>query len=168
MLVLFLFSVVRGRSTKSTRGQPVGRVDAVARIQQMYSRIDGTTLLQIPPFLVHSTTEHSDYFIFLCCLVAWQAGSLNITTTDETTTWRGYNPYKRKYEMLEKSYRSCMVNSWNKFCFTGKCCLVLSVDLYLHQLLFVSFFAWTSCVCPKQHSGDAAVLSGRLSDNIHS
>lgn len=46
-------------------------------------------------------------------------GSLNITTTDEHTTWRGYNPYKRKYEDLSKSYRSSMINSWNKFCFTG-------------------------------------------------
>ncbi|CAB1112410.1 unnamed protein product [Ectocarpus sp. CCAP 1310/34] len=46
-------------------------------------------------------------------------GSMNITTTDESTTWRGYNPYKRKYETLSKSYRSSMVNTWNKFCFTG-------------------------------------------------
>lgn len=46
-------------------------------------------------------------------------GSMNITTTDESTSWRGYNPYKRKYETLTKSYRSSMVNTWNKFCFTG-------------------------------------------------
>lgn len=45
---------------------------------------------------------------------------MNITTTDETTEWRGYNPYKRKYETLSKSYRSSMVNTWNKFCFTGE------------------------------------------------
>ncbi|CAM9159554.1 unnamed protein product, partial [Scytosiphon promiscuus] len=46
-------------------------------------------------------------------------GNLNITTTDESTTWRGYNPYKREYETLSKSYRSSMLNTWNKFCFTG-------------------------------------------------
>jgi beta-glucanase (GH16 family) len=46
-------------------------------------------------------------------------GYLNITTTDEKTTWRGYNPYKRKYETLKKEFKSAMVSSWNKFCFTG-------------------------------------------------
>ncbi|CAM9834883.1 unnamed protein product, partial [Choristocarpus tenellus] len=46
-------------------------------------------------------------------------GNLNITTTKEKTQWRGYNPYKKKYETLEKYYRSSMVNTWNKFCFTG-------------------------------------------------
>lgn len=49
------------------------------------------------------------------------AGRLNITTTNESTKWRGYNPYKRKYETLEKYYRSSMLNTWNKFCFTGEC-----------------------------------------------
>lgn len=48
------------------------------------------------------------------------AGRLNITTTDESTRWRGYNPYKRKYETLEKFYRSSMLTTWNKFCFTGE------------------------------------------------
>lgn len=48
------------------------------------------------------------------------SGRLNITTTDESTKWRGYNPYKRKYETLEKYYRSSMLNTWNKFCFKGE------------------------------------------------
>lgn len=46
-------------------------------------------------------------------------GKLNITTTDESTKWRGYNPYKKKYETLQKFYRSSMLNTWNKFCFKG-------------------------------------------------
>ncbi|CAN0308956.1 unnamed protein product [Ascophyllum nodosum] len=48
------------------------------------------------------------------------AGCMNITTTDEKTEWRGYNPFTRKYETLSKNFRSSMINSWNKFCFTGE------------------------------------------------
>jgi len=46
-------------------------------------------------------------------------GVLNITTTSEHTKWRGWNPYKKHYETLEKEFRSGMISSWNKFCFTG-------------------------------------------------
>eukprot|EP01084_Bolivina_argentea_P232183 391380_1 len=46
-------------------------------------------------------------------------GLLDIKTTSEKTRWRGYNPYKRKYETLEKEFRSALLSSWNKFCFTG-------------------------------------------------
>ena len=56
----------------------------------------------------------------LILVLFWGTGKMNITTTDETTEWRGYNPYKRKYETLSKSYRSSMITSWNKFCFTGE------------------------------------------------
>jgi beta-glucanase (GH16 family) len=46
-------------------------------------------------------------------------GSLVITTTTEDTKWRGWNPYKKKYDTMERHFRSGMVQSWNKFCFTG-------------------------------------------------
>lgn len=46
-------------------------------------------------------------------------GKLNITTTSQTTRWRGFNPYTKKYEYFTKEFRGGMVNSWNKFCFSG-------------------------------------------------
>ena len=46
-------------------------------------------------------------------------GSLVIETTDEDTSWRGFNPYQKKFERLQRHFRSGMVQSWNKFCFTG-------------------------------------------------
>lgn len=46
-------------------------------------------------------------------------GSLVILTTTEDTTWRGYNPFLKKYTKLKRTFRSAMVQSWNKFCFTG-------------------------------------------------
>ncbi len=48
-----------------------------------------------------------------------EEGKLVITTTTEDTTWRGFNPYTKKYEQLKKTFRSGMMQSWNKFCFTG-------------------------------------------------
>jgi beta-glucan synthesis-associated protein KRE6 len=46
-------------------------------------------------------------------------GSLVILTTSEDTKWRGFNPYDRKYTTMARHFRSGMVQSWNKFCFTG-------------------------------------------------
>lgn len=46
-------------------------------------------------------------------------GYMNITTSSETTKWKGFNPFKRKYETLFKNFKSGMVSSWNKFCYTG-------------------------------------------------
>ncbi|GMH93709.1 hypothetical protein TrVE_jg774 [Triparma verrucosa] len=46
-------------------------------------------------------------------------GFLNVSTTTEKTTWTGFNPFKQAFVDLEKDYKSAMVNSWNKFCFTG-------------------------------------------------
>lgn len=46
-------------------------------------------------------------------------GNLVIRTTDEDTKWRGWNPYKKKYETMERHFRSGMLQSWNKFCYTG-------------------------------------------------
>jgi beta-glucan synthesis-associated protein KRE6 len=51
--------------------------------------------------------------------VTTNGGCMNITTTSEKTEWRGYNPYKKKYETLFKNFKSGQMTTWNKFCFTG-------------------------------------------------
>lgn len=48
-----------------------------------------------------------------------QNGRLNILTTDEDTHWPGYNPFTKKYTKMTRNFRSGMVQTWNKFCFTG-------------------------------------------------
>lgn len=53
-------------------------------------------------------------------------GNLVITTTTEDTTWKGYNPFAKKYETMKKTFRSGMMQSWNKFCFTGG---IMEVDV---------------------------------------
>lgn len=40
-------------------------------------------------------------------------------TTTEDTKWRGWNPYKKKYETMQRNFKSGMAQSWNKFCYTG-------------------------------------------------
>lgn len=46
-------------------------------------------------------------------------GTLIIKTTTDDTKWRGWNPYKKKYETMSRHFRSGMLQGWNKFCFTG-------------------------------------------------
>jgi beta-glucanase (GH16 family) len=53
-------------------------------------------------------------------------GSLIISTTTEDTKWKGWNPYKKKYETMQRHFRSGMLQSWNKFCYTGG---ILEIDL---------------------------------------
>lgn len=53
-------------------------------------------------------------------------GHLNILTTDEDTHWNGYNPYTKKYTKMTRNFRSGMIQSWNKFCFTGG---ILEIDV---------------------------------------
>ena len=53
-------------------------------------------------------------------------GSLVIVTTDEDSTWRGWNPYLKKYVTMKRSFRSGMIQSWNKFCYTGG---ILEIDV---------------------------------------
>ncbi len=53
-------------------------------------------------------------------------GKLEITTNTEDTKWKGYNPYKKKYETMQRHFKSGMVQGWNKFCFTGG---ILEVDV---------------------------------------
>ncbi|EWM24077.1 Beta-glucan synthesis-associated, SKN1 [Nannochloropsis gaditana] len=48
-----------------------------------------------------------------------EEGHLKITTTSELTQWKGFNPFTQKYEIFEKEFRGAMVNTWNKFCFSG-------------------------------------------------
>lgn len=46
-------------------------------------------------------------------------GHLIITTTTEDTKWKGWNPYLKKYQTMTRHFRSGMIQSWNKFCYTG-------------------------------------------------
>jgi beta-glucanase (GH16 family) len=46
-------------------------------------------------------------------------GSLVIKTDTLDTRWRGWDPYKKKYIEMKRNFRSAMLQSWNKFCFTG-------------------------------------------------
>ena len=51
--------------------------------------------------------------------VSTNGGYLNITTTAETTRFLAQNDRTLKYKMTTKNFKSGMVQSWNKFCFTG-------------------------------------------------
>jgi beta-glucanase (GH16 family) len=51
--------------------------------------------------------------------VMTRGGNLVIRTTDEDTKWRGWNSYLKKYVTHERHFRSGMLQSWNKFCYTG-------------------------------------------------
>jgi hypothetical protein len=53
-------------------------------------------------------------------------GNLVITTTDEDTSWRGWDPYKKKYVTMKRHFKSGMLQGWNKFCYTGG---ILEVDI---------------------------------------
>lgn len=46
-------------------------------------------------------------------------GSLVIRTTTEDTKWKGFNPFTKKHTTMQRHFRSGMLQSWNKFCFTG-------------------------------------------------
>ena len=59
-------------------------------------------------------------------MITTKGGNLVITTNTENTKWRGWNPYKKKYETMKRTFKSGMIQSWNKFCFTGG---ILEVDL---------------------------------------
>ncbi len=52
-------------------------------------------------------------------MVTTSSGFLNVSTDTGKTEWIGYDPYKDEYVQMKKQFRSGMVNSWNKFCFTG-------------------------------------------------
>lgn len=46
-------------------------------------------------------------------------GELHILTTPDDTHWTSYNPYKKKFEKMKRTFSSGMLQGWNKFCFTG-------------------------------------------------
>jgi beta-glucanase (GH16 family) len=46
-------------------------------------------------------------------------GYLHINTSSEQTQWKGFNPYKKKYDIFHKDFKGGMIQSWNKFCFSG-------------------------------------------------
>lgn len=58
--------------------------------------------------------------------ITTKGGNLVIKTTTEDTTWRGWNPYKKRYETMKRSFKSGMLQSWDKFCYTGG---ILEVDV---------------------------------------
>jgi len=51
--------------------------------------------------------------------ISTKNGRLVISTTTEDTKWKGWNPYKKKYEQMSRHFKSGMLQSWNKFCYTG-------------------------------------------------
>lgn len=53
-------------------------------------------------------------------------GNLVIETNTEDTKWKGWNPYQKKYEVMQRHFKSGMLQSWNKFCYTGG---ILEVDV---------------------------------------
>jgi len=55
-------------------------------------------------------------------------GMLKIATTIHKTKWRRYDPVKKEYKEEEAYYNSGMLQSWEKFCFTGG---IVEVDVIL-------------------------------------
>ena len=55
-------------------------------------------------------------------------GMLKIATTIEKTEWMRYDHTKKEYKKSKKYFNSGMVQSWEKFCFTGG---ILEVDVIL-------------------------------------
>ena len=60
--------------------------------------------------------------------VTTKDGHLVISTRAEKTSWNVFDPTTQTSEVHTKNYTSGMVQSWNKFCFTGGI-LELSVQL---------------------------------------
>lgn len=58
--------------------------------------------------------------------ISTKNGFLVIETTTEETKWKGFNPYKKEYQTMSRHFKSGMLQSWNKFCFTGG---ILEVDI---------------------------------------
>jgi len=46
-------------------------------------------------------------------------GMLEILTTLSQTEWKHYDPIKKEYRDVTKYFKTGMLQSWNKFCFTG-------------------------------------------------
>lgn len=55
-------------------------------------------------------------------------GKLEISTEIGETSWNHFDQVKRKYKTVTKHFKSGMLQSWNKFCFTGG---IIEVDVQL-------------------------------------
>lgn len=53
-------------------------------------------------------------------------GKLEILTTLDETEWQHYDTIKKEYKDVKKHFKSGMLQSWNKFCFTGG---IVEVDI---------------------------------------
>jgi beta-glucanase (GH16 family) len=60
--------------------------------------------------------------------VSTEDGMLKIRTQSKKTTWQRFDHVKKKWKMEHAYFNSGMVQSWNKFCFTGG---ILEVDVIL-------------------------------------
>ena len=47
-------------------------------------------------------------------------GHLHVLTNTEDTHFRAFHAYENKYVTLTRTFKSGMVQGWNKFCFTGR------------------------------------------------
>lgn len=59
-------------------------------------------------------------------MITTKGGNLVISTTTEDTRWKGFDPYTKKYTTMSRHFKSGMLQSWNKFCYTGG---ILEIDL---------------------------------------
>lgn len=55
-------------------------------------------------------------------------GMLTIQSLIDSTKWTHYDPIKKEWKQEEKYFKSGMIQSWNKFCFTGG---IIEVDVIL-------------------------------------
>lgn len=55
-------------------------------------------------------------------------GMLKISTKIGKTTWRRFDPVKKEWKMESANFKSGMMQSWEKFCFTGG---IVEVDVIL-------------------------------------
>uniref|UniRef100_A0A7S1YUS6 GH16 domain-containing protein n=1 Tax=Ditylum brightwellii TaxID=49249 RepID=A0A7S1YUS6_9STRA len=60
--------------------------------------------------------------------VTTEDGMMKISSKLGKTKWTHYDPIKKEYKKVTKYFKSGMVQSWNKFCFTGG---IVEVDLVL-------------------------------------
>eukprot|EP01036_Dinobryon_divergens_P025520 gene25520-34076_t len=59
-------------------------------------------------------------------MITTENGNLVINTNTEDTKWKGWHPYEKKYVEMKRHFKSGMLQSWNKFCFTGG---IIEVDV---------------------------------------
>ena len=67
---------------------------------------------------VSSTGQGSLHF-YNSTQVTTSNGFLNISTVAGKTSWTEFDERKQEFKTHKKDFKSGMVNSWNKFCFTG-------------------------------------------------